>query len=214
MTTDELINDNINLIYKIASGFYGLEKEDLVQAGILGLLKAHENYDSSLGAKFSTYAYYSIYGEMYQLNSKRLLKINKDTLKMYKIIEKKRYEEAQVLGRVPTNLEMADILNMSVQTIDFACMSANTILSTDNENDEDRSIYERIADNKSLFIDDEILLNDSLNQLTNDEKNIIVERFYEDKTQSDIAKKYGYTQVMVSRLENKAKEKIRRYITT
>lgn len=214
INTEELINENINLVYKIASYYYGTDKEDLIQAGILGLLKAKENYDPTMGAKFSTYAYMSIYGEMHQIHNKKIMKVNKDTLKMYRIIEKRRYEEAQILGRVPTNLEMASILEMDVKTIDFACMSASTILSTDSEEDNNRNIYDRIPDKRGSFIDEEIMLNDSLNELSSEERNIIKERYYKDRTQSEVAKKYGYSQVMVSRLESKAKQKIRKYITS
>lgn len=212
MTTEILVKENMNLIYKIAQSFYGVEKEDLVQAGIIGLLKAYKRYEQNKETKFSSYAYFDIYGEMHELASKKMIKINKDTLKMYKIIEKTRYEEAQRIGKIPTNDEIAKILNMPKETIDYACMSASIILSTDEESENVRNICEVVSEEVKVTNDDRILLKDSLDNLTIDEKNVIEERYYRDKTQSDTARSLNMTQVMVSRLEKKGIEKMKSYM--
>lgn len=212
MNTESLVKENMNLIYKIAQSFYGVDKEDLVQAGVIGLLKAYSRYQDNKETKFSTYAYFDIYGEMHELASKKIIKINKDTLKMYKIIEKTRYEEAQKIGKIPTNEELSHILNLPKDTIDFACMSASVIMSTDEENTNARNVYETVSEEERVSLDDKILLKESLDSLTIDEKNVIEERYYQDKTQSDVAKKFNMTQVMVSRLEKKGIEKMRTYV--
>lgn len=212
MTSEQIVKDNLNLIFKIASYFYGAEKEDLVQAGMFGLLKAHKKFDPNCGAKFSTYAYDYIYGEMYLVASKKTIKINKDTLKLYKYIEKTRYEEAQKLGYIPNNFEVAKIMNMNASTIDFACMSAAAILSTDDQSDNERSVYETLSASESTNVDDKILLEDSLKHLSENEQKVIRQRYYKDKTQSDAAKSLNMSQVMISRLEKKGLEKMRKYI--
>lgn len=213
MNAEFLIKENMNLIYKISQSFYGVEQEDLIQAGITGILKAYSRYKDDKSTKFSTYAYFDIYGEMYELANKKMIKVNKDTLKMYKIIEKTRYSEAQRLGKIPTNEELSVILNMPKETIDFACMSASVILSTDEESATDRSLYETVSEEIRVTNDDRIMLKDSLENLTIDEKNVIESRYYEDLTQSDTARNLNMSQVMVSRLEKKGIEKMRNYIS-
>ena len=103
MTTNELILSHMGLIKKIANKFYNSSKEDLIQVGVIGLLKAYQNFKDG-NAKFSTYAYPYIFGEMYQLvNSNRYIKVSRDMLKLYKVIEKTRYELAQRLNYVPSD---------------------------------------------------------------------------------------------------------------
>lgn len=211
--TNELVNENMNLIYKIATKFYGVDKEDLVQAGIIGLLKAWERYDKEKGAKFSSYAYTDIYGEMYLLASKKSMKVDKNTLKLYKIIEKTRYDFAQKLGKIPSNIEISKILNLNIEMVDYACMSAVAFLSIDEKSDEQRAMHEVVFEEEKISLDDKLMLQESLSKLTIDEKNVIQERYYNDKTQSDAAKKLKMSQVMVSRLEKKGIEKMRRYIS-
>ncbi len=211
---NKLVNENIKMIYKISYMFHGCEKDDLIQAGKLGILKAYQNYDETKGAKFSTFAHISIFGEMYTLAVKKNLKVSKDTLRLYKHIEKTRYEEAQNLGYIPSNFELSKILNMSIETIDFACNCASVMLSFDNENDSERSLYETVPSNDTMAIDDKILLEDGFDHLTRDEKTILKERYYNDETQSNIARKLKMTQVMVSRLEKKGLSKMRDYIAS
>lgn len=79
MNTNELIESHMGLIKKIASKFYVSEKQDLIQVGVIGLLKAYQNFKDTYNAKFSTYAYPYIFGEMYNLvNSNKNIKISKD----------------------------------------------------------------------------------------------------------------------------------------
>ena len=78
MTTNELIDLHMGLIKKIASKFYNTEREDLIQVGIIGLLKAYQNFNAQDNTSFSTYAYYYIYGEMYNLvKSSQNIKVSK-----------------------------------------------------------------------------------------------------------------------------------------
>lgn len=212
METDNLIENYQNLIWKIAQKFYGVDKEDLFQAGALGLLKAKRNYKASCGTKFSSYAVSYIFGEMYLLVTNKNLKYSKDMLKLYKLIEQTRYNLAQKLNKIPSNEEVAIFLEMPINDIDYACMVGVDIMSLDNTNEEERSIYEQISID-SGNIDDHILIEEGLSLLDASESEIIRSRYFEDLTQAEIAKKLQMTQVMVSRYEKRGKEKMRAFMT-
>lgn len=208
MTTNELIDTHMGLIKKIAGKFYNIEKEDLLQVGVIGLLKAYQNFKDTSDAKFSTYAYSYIFGEMYQLaNNNRNIKVSKDLLKIYKAVERTRYELAQKMGRIPTNEEVALFLELDVNSVDEALLSAQTMMSLDDEANE-LNLHEVIPA-KSADTDLKIAIEDSFKVLNDDEKEIIYSRYYEDLTQSEIAHKLNMTQVMVSRYEKKSLEKMR-----
>ena len=147
METTLNINDYEKLIWKVANKFYGVEKEDLYQAGMLGLLKACKNYKNESNAKFSTYAMNYIFGEMYLLASNKNLKYSKDMLKLYKLIETTRYKLAQNYNKIPSNSELAEFLNMDVLDIDTAASIGESIMSLDSATTEERDYYEMIPGN-------------------------------------------------------------------
>lgn len=209
MTANELIGSNMGLIKKIASKFYNIEKEDLVQVGVIGLLKAYQNFHDTGETKFSTYAYSYIFGEMYQLaNNNRNWKVSKDILKVYKLVEKTRYELAQRMNRIPTNTEVALFLEIDPRVVDEAISSAAMMMSLDDEASE-LNLHEVIPDKKQSNCDIKLDLDDSFRVLNSCEKEIIKSRYFEDLTQSEVARKLNMTQVMVSRYEKKSLEKMR-----
>lgn len=213
MNYENVLKDNEKMIWKIASNFYGIDKDDLFQAGVVGLLKALKNYRTNDTTKFSTYAYDYIFGEMYTLANNRDIKISKDILKLYKVIETTRYKLAQKLNKIPSNLELSEYLDIPLQNIDFACMSANTMLSLDGDDEDARSAYETIS-GESVDMDNKILIDDSFSVLTEEEQDIIKSRYFEDLTQQEVARKLNMTQVMVSRYEKKGISKLRNYIVS
>ncbi len=209
---NKILKEHEKMIWNLTNRFYGVDKNDLYQAGVLGLYKALQKYDSKENTKFSTYAYEYIFGEMYLLASNKQIKVSKDILKLYRKIEEARYTLAQKCAKIPSNLELAEFLGLSLQDIDMACMSASSIMSLDNEEEDVRSAYECIA-SPNVDIDTKILVDDSFAVLNDDEKNIIKSRYYEDLTQSEVAKKLNMTQVMVSRYEKRSINKMREYLT-
>lgn len=212
MDYEKIIKDNEMLIWKVASRFYGAPKSDLYQAGVVGILKALKKYKNNGITKFSSFAYDYIFGEMYLVASNKNIKISKDILKLYKKIEETRYVLAQKLERVPSNLELSTFLNISLEDIESACLSAGAILSLDDDREDVRSAHEVIAAPTEDY-DTKILINDSMAVLNESEKDIIKSRYFEDLTQQEIAKKLNMTQVMVSRYEKKGIEKMREYLT-
>lgn len=200
------------MIWKIASHFYGVDKDDLFQAGVVGLLKALQNYKSNGNTKFSTYAHDYIFGEMYILANNKNIKVSKDILKLYKKIESTRYMLAQKINKIPSNLELSEFLGLPLEDITMAINGAKVIMSLDSKEDDEKSIYDTIK-SKDEDLDTKILLNDSMEVLDEDEKNIIKSRYFEDLTQSEVARKLNMTQVMVSRYEKKGINKMRDYLT-
>ena len=209
MTTNELIETHMGLIKKIANKFYNCSREDLIQVGVIGLLKAYQNYKDTKSAKFSTYAYPYIFGEMYQLvNSNKDIKVSKDILKVYKVVEKTRYELAQRFGYVPSNEEVANFLEMDPFLVSEAVLCSQALISLDDEASE-LNLHEVIADHHQVNADLKIDLDDSFKVLNHDEKKIIKARYFDDLTQSEVARKLNMTQVMVSRYEKKSLEKMK-----
>lgn len=212
MNYEKVVKDNEKMIWKIASHFYGVDKDDLFQAGIVGLLKALKNYKNNGVTKFSSYAHDYIFGEMYMLASNKNIKVSKDILKLYKKIENTRYILAQKLNKIPSNLELAEFLGLSLDDVNMAVNSATIVMSLDSKEDDEKSIYECVSA-KEEDLDTRILLNDSFAVLNESEKDIIKSRYFEDLTQSEVAKKLNMTQVMVSRYEKKGINKMREYLT-
>lgn len=209
MNTNELIETHMGLIKKIASKFYLIDKQDLIQVGVIGLLKAYQNFKDTKMAKFSTYAYPYIFGEMYTLvNGNKNIKVSKDILKIYKLVEKTRYDLAQKQGYLPTYEDVALFLELDSGIVYEAVASAQAMISLDDEASE-LNLHEVIPDKKADNIDLKLDLDDSFKVLNAEEQEIIKSRYYEDLTQSEVARKLNMTQVMVSRYEKKSLEKMR-----
>lgn len=209
---EELIKSSTGLIWAVAKKFYGVDKNDLYQAGVLGVVKAYQNYVDDGKSKFSTYAYNYIFGEMYALANNREIKLNKDINRLLKMIEMGRTRLSQEIMRMPSNKELAAYLEMEEEKLEQVLSYANSFVSMDEVCDEDRSLHEVIAEEESVSVDERLELKNSINSLDAIEKDIIKSRYYEDLTQSETARKLGITQVMVSRYEKRSLTKMRDYM--
>lgn len=211
MNKEKILSDNEKMIWKMTNYFYGVDKNDLFQAGVLGLFKALKNYKTNNTTKFSTYAHDYIYGEMYLLASNKNIKISKDVLRLYKKIENTRYILAQKYNKIPNNIELSEFLGIPIEQIEMSLMSANKILSLDSDNNEEKDMYNYIS-KENEDIDTKILIDDSFSVLNDEEREIIKSRYYMDLTQQETARKLNMTQVMVSRYEKKGINKMRDYL--
>ena len=128
------------------------------------------------------------------------------------MIEHGRNLLAQKLLHTPSNKELAAFLDIPEEKIEQALMYASSVLSIDNDTEDERSLHETIAYEETITQDDKMLLNESMNTLNPLEKDIITSRYYEDLTQSETARKLGITQVMVSRYESKSLAKMREFM--
>ena len=209
---EQIIKMHEKLIYKIAQRFNNIQTNDLFQAGIIGLIKAYNNYERNSETKFSTYAYNYIFGEMYELaNNSRAIKLNKDILKLYKKIEQTKNILYQKLGYEPSISDLAIYLEIEENQIRDIYNATSSIMSLDN--DEERSIYE-VIETEEKNQDSIIDLKESLNTLTEEEQNIIKLRYFNDYTQQETANILGLSQVKVSRYEKKSLIKMYNYLAS
>ena len=209
---NELLKQLDPLIHKIANQFYNVDKEDLIQAGRIGLINAYKHYNSNSNTKFSTFAYSYIFGEMYNLSiSNKTIKINRDILKLVKLIEKTKIFLTQSLGRLPNMKDIASYLEMDENILTNAYLSVNNVLSLDKESEEENNLYNTLYKEEDNDVKIDIL--DSVNTLSEEEQNIIKYRYYQDLTQSETAKIMGISQVKVSRYEQKSLKKLKKVMT-
>ena len=209
---EELIKECVPLVWKISKQFYGVDKNDLYQAGILGVIKAYQNYKNDGNTKFSTYAYNYIFGEMYLVSNNKEIKLNKDINRLIKMIEVGKNRLSQEILREPTNKELADYLEMPLEKLEQIMQYAKSFVRIDEEKDNERSLHEVIKMDEDISLDDKIMINDGINTLDEVEQQIIKNRYFLDLTQSETAKSLGITQVMVSRYEQKSLKKLRQYM--
>ncbi len=208
---DEIIKANIPLIKKIAAKFYNVSYEDLFQSGCIGVLKAYNNYRKDGKTKFSTYAYDYIFGEMYDFVLKnQKIKISKDMLRLAKKILQAKNELSLKLHRQVSSLEVSQFLGLSSSLVSDVYMATKSFLSLDSKENE-RDVYDLVYDNKDVSLDEKLTLKDGIMSLDECEQKIILYRYFNDMTQSEIARKLNMTQVKVSRYEKKSLEKLRGY---
>ena len=205
----ELIINNQNLIYSIASKFKG-DKEDLFQAGCLGLIDAYQKYDSNYNTKFTTYAYPFIMGEMYKyvLGDKNI-KLSPEIVKLNLAIKKAEDYLTQKLKRGPTDIELSSFLEIPVYKL-VETRNCYQTLSLDDDTNES-SLYDFVSSD-DVSKDDLILLRDALNMLEAKEKELIIKRYFYNKTQQEVANELGINQVKVSREEGKVLTKLKKYM--
>lgn len=205
----ELIINNQNLIYSIASKFKG-DKEDLFQAGCLGLIDAYQKYDSNYNTKFTTYAYPFIMGEMYKyvLGDKNI-KLSPEIVKLNLAIKKAEDYLTQKFKRGPTDIELSSFLEIPVYKL-VETRNCYQTLSLDDDTNES-SLYDFVSSD-DVSKDDLILLRDALNKLEAKEKELIIKRYFYNKTQQEVANELGINQVKVSREEGKVLTKLKKYM--
>lgn len=216
MTDDleKLIIDNQNLIYSITHNFTNYpNKEDLFQAGTLGLINAYYRFDPNIGVKFTTYAYPYIVGEMCQLVRKdKGIKVSRNISKLNLMIEKASILLSQQLMREPTMSELSNFLEISEYELYEAIRSNNAIQSIDeaiNDDEKEMTLHDVVSQNADVDIDDLILLRQALENLDDFERDLIENRYMRDMTQSETSKVLGMSQVQVSRKEQKILMKLK-----
>lgn len=214
---EELINGNLKLVLSVVQRFTnrGEAPDDLFQVGCIGLIKAIDNFDLSLNVRFSTYAVPMIIGEVRRYlrdnNAVRVSRSMRDTA--YRAIQVKE-KLTNELDREPTVEEIAKELGMKKENVVIALESIVEPVSLYEPvySDGGDAIYvmDQISDrNTADSWMDEILLKDSMMNLSDREKNILNLRFMLGKTQTEVANEIGISQAQVSRLEKGAIKKIK-----
>lgn len=207
-----LIIENDRLIYSIANYFKNYNsKDDLYQAGCLGLITAYRKFNPNMNCKFTTYAYPYILGEMRKLvREDKGLKISREITKLNLKIEKAYILLSQKLMKEPSIEEIACFLEIPEFYVSEAMLSLNKIKSFDEPISTDsKEITLQDVIGKSENVDELIMLKELLQELNTEEKEIINNRYMKDYTQSETSKIVGMSQVQVSRKEQKVLKKLK-----
>ena len=209
---EKIILENQNLIYYAATYFKNYPyKEDLYQAGRLGMIEAYKRYNPNMGSKFTTYAFFDILGEMKKLvKSDKGIKVSRDISKLNLKIEKAYVLLTQKLMKEPSIKEIASFLEIPEYYVSEAILSLNKIKSIDEAiNDDGREFTLQDVKGEYKSMDDLILLNDALKSINKEEFAIIENRYMKDYTQNETSKIVGMSQVQVSRKEQKVLKKLK-----
>lgn len=215
---DILVEKNMGLVHSIARRFQnrGVEMEDLIQIGSIGLLKAIDKFDLTYEVRFSTYAVPMITGEIKRfLRDDGMVKVSRSLKEEAARIYAAREVFMGEQGREPTLEELADKLQLTREEVILAMESAaqieslqKTIYQSDGSDIalEDKLPFEK---NQQEEVLDRMLLEQMLGSLNTEERELIYLRFFKERTQSNIAKKMGMSQVQVSRMEKKILRRMR-----
>ena len=210
---EKLIEENVPLIKSIVKRFKGrLEYDDLMQLGAIGFIKAMQNFDVEYGVRFSTYAVPMISGEIKRfLRDDGAIKVSRWTKSLAQKISAYIDEKLKNGEAEPTVEQLATAFDVDAQEIVFAMDAQHYLLSLSaTVGDDDLELGDKIATEECEDENiDKMLLKDLIEDLPQREKKIIVLRYFRDKTQSEIAKELGVSQVQVSRIENKVLQKLK-----
>lgn len=208
----QLVEENVGLIWCVVRRFYGrgVEPDDLFQIGSIGLLKAIDKFDLSFEVKFSTYAVPMISGEIKRfLRDDGMIKVSRSLKELsYKahMVREKMQERMQ---REPTIEELAAEMQVDKEELVMAFDSGNEVESLY------RPIYQKDGNEVALVdkleekeiqeekILNRMLLKQLLDELDKDARRLIYLRYFANKTQTEVGKELGISQVQVSRMEKK-----------
>ena len=212
---EKIVSDNTGLVWSIARRFVnrGYDLEELYQIGCIGLLRACDRFESRYGVQFSTYAVPLIAGEI-----KRFLRDN-GAIKVSRILKQNGYQISKAkeallhkYGREATLDELADYTGLCVEDIVMATEANREVESIQQticgKDGTQVSLVERLVDEAQSEVAAEnimnrILVGQAMEKLGEMEQELIRLRFFEDRTQTEVAKVLGISQVQVSRLEKK-----------
>ena len=216
---EQFINGNLRLVLSVIKRFYsrGENADDLFQVGCIGLITAMDNFDLSQNVQFSTYAVPMIVGEIRRYlrdnNMVRVSRSVRDTAYKVLNIKEKIIKETQ---KEPTIEEIAKQLGIEKEEVVFSLDAIQEPISlhepAHGDNTENLCIMDQVKDNKNTdesWIENITIL-ESMKKLNEKEKMIINKRFFEGRTQVEVADEIGISQAQVSRLEKSAIEHIRK----
>ena len=217
-----LISSNLGLVRSVIGKFsnIGYERDDLLQLGAIGIIKARYKFDPSYNVKFSTYAVPMILGEIKRyLRDDGMVKVSR-SLKQLAIKVKMQGEMlSKKLGRDPTIEELAEAIGVEKEDVVMAIESNFSVEYLQGVIHEEEGspicLIDKISQKGEAEEDkvvDNILLKEVLGKLDKRERQIIMLRYFEDKTQSEIGELLNISQVQVSRIEKKVLHKLKSYI--
>lgn len=215
---DRLVNCNLKLVFNLVKRFQnrGYELEDLFQIGCIGLIKAIDKFDLSYDVKFSTYAVPMIVGEIRRfLRDDNPVKISRSLKELAFKVQQARERLTGKIGREPTVGEVAEEMGINREEVVEAMeasQSPASIYETLHQDDGDPIfLLDQLKDSSAgdAPMIDRLSVKELLQVLPERDRKILIWRFFEDRTQADIALRLGLSQVQISRLERQAIKKIK-----
>ena len=216
---EEFINGNLRLVLSVIQRFQnrGENADDLFQIGCVGLIKALDNFDLNQNVQFSTYAVPMIIGEI-----RRYLRDN-NPIRVSRSVRDLAYKSLQVkerltkeTGKEPTIEQIAKVLEIDKEEIAFSLDAIQDPVSLQEpiykDGSENLYIEDQVRDNKNIDEKwaENLTIAQALAKLNKREKDIIARRFFDGRTQMEVAEEIGISQAQVSRLEKDAINRIRK----
>lgn len=216
---DKFVNGNLRLVLSVIKRFYGRGEnlDDLFQVGCVGLIKSIDNFDLSQNVQFSTYAVPMIIGEIRRyLRDNNPIRVSRSVRDLaYKAlsVKEKIMKETQ---KEPTIEEIAKELNIDKEEIAFSLDAIQEPVSLQEpvygDGSENLYVMDQVKDKKNTdeYWAESITVSEAMKKLNDKEKMIVSKRFFEGRTQMEVADEIGISQAQVSRLEKSAINHIKR----
>lgn len=209
----ELVNGNMGLVKSIALRFRerGVDFEDLVQIGTIGLIKAIRNFDTSVGTRFSTYAVPMIMGEIKKyLRDDGIIKVSRELKRTGVLLQRKREEFMREKCAEPTVAELAALCGIEPEEAAAALEASSPLLSFSAPVGDGEATLENLVGSDNIGeLAEKISLRQAIAALDETDRRIIVLRYWKGLSQSDVGRRVGMTQVMVSRREKRIISRLR-----
>lgn len=216
---EKFITGNLKLVLSVIKRFYGRGEnlDDLFQIGCVGLIKAMDNFDMTQNVQFSTYAVPMIIGEIRRyLRDNNMVRVSRSVRDLAYKVMAYRERVLKETQKEPTIEEIAKELGVEKEEITFCLDAIQEPISLQEPayGDDTENIYveDQIKDKKNCDENwaDDMMIGEAMKKLKEKERNIIMKRFFEGRTQTEVAEEIGISQAQVSRLEKSAINHIRR----
>ena len=217
---DTIVEENTGLVWSVVKKFIGrgYDSEDLFQIGVIGLIKCIDKFDASFDVKFSTYAVPMIMGEIKRfLRDDGMIKVSRPLKEMAMKAKYMQENLQHTTGKPPTMAELAKALDTNVEELAYAMEAGNEVesLYAVVHQGDGSPVYlldklDRAHTGREDWgLVDKIALREIIRNLAPKERQVIVMRYFQDKTQSQVAEAIGVSQVQVSRIEKRVLQNLR-----
>lgn len=213
---EALVKENLPLVRHLVKRFQdrGREYDDLFQYGCLGLLKAIDRFDPAFGTAFSTYAVPVILGEIRRfLRDDGSIHVARSIKENARRVEEARQGMLQASGREPTVDELCEALDLDREDILLALNARQSVRSLDASIDADGelTLKDTLGTDCMEAVEKRLLLGSLLKALPREDMRLIALRYFQRRTQTEIAKEMGVSQAQVSRMESRILKRLREY---
>ena len=210
---EQVLQENAGLLWSIVRRYYGrgVDPDDLYQLACLGFLKAVRGYDVAFGTQFSTYAVPKIAGEIRRfLRDDGAVKVSRGVKERAMTIRAVRSKLQGQLGREPTLSELAEQMGLEPEEIAAAETAVEPVASLQMETGEGLTLESLLGDGgMEEQLVERMVLYRAMEQLPEQERKVLLLRYYKGLTQTNVARVVGVSQVQVSRLERRAVNRLR-----